>query len=64
MNLVEIKQFSFKVKPLESEASQRFLEFTLDQTESPSYPTLIQFDLSYDGTYDGAFFVVFLFSKI
>ena len=53
MNLVESKQFSFEVKPLESGASQRFLEFTLDQTESPSYPTLIHFNLSYDGTYDG-----------
>ncbi|XP_030843991.1 uncharacterized protein LOC115925010 [Strongylocentrotus purpuratus] len=50
MYLFDSKQFSFEVKPLESEASQRFLEFTLDQRKSSSYPTLIRFDLKYDAT--------------
>eukprot|EP00057_Strongylocentrotus_purpuratus_P017859 XP_011672333.1 PREDICTED: uncharacterized protein LOC105442168 [Strongylocentrotus purpuratus] len=48
MYLFESKQFSFEVKPLVSGASQRFLEFTLDQRKSSSYPTLIRFDLKYD----------------
>ncbi|XP_030844334.1 uncharacterized protein LOC105443368 [Strongylocentrotus purpuratus] len=50
MNLVKSKQFSFEVEPLESGASQRFLEFTLDQTESTFNPTPIHFDLKYDAT--------------
>ncbi|XP_030847817.1 uncharacterized protein LOC105441303 [Strongylocentrotus purpuratus] len=48
MNHVERKQFFFDVKPLESGESQKYLKFTLDQKESPSYPTRIRFILPYD----------------
>ncbi|XP_030837284.1 uncharacterized protein LOC105438370 [Strongylocentrotus purpuratus] len=46
--LVDRKQFSFEVKPLEPGERQKFLKFTLNQKESLSDPTSMKFPLPYD----------------